>query len=35
VSRLIDGRYGLAQGLEAFAHAFRKGTLKVLVKPEA
>src|SRR5262249_7044813 len=32
VERLIAGRYPLAQGATAFAHAGRKGTLKILLQ---
>lgn len=30
---LIDGRYGLGEGVEAVAHAGRRGTLKILLEP--
>jgi hypothetical protein len=32
VERLVAGRYPLADGAQAFAHAGRKGTLKILLE---
>jgi threonine dehydrogenase-like Zn-dependent dehydrogenase len=35
VRPLITARYGLGDGLQAFAHAGRKGVLKVLIDPRS
>jgi len=33
VGHMVDARYALADGLEAFAHAARPGAMKVLIEP--
>jgi threonine dehydrogenase-like Zn-dependent dehydrogenase len=35
VAALVDARYPLGDGLEAFAHAARPGVLKVLLSPQS
>lgn len=35
ITGLIQGRYPLSQGADAIAHAQRKGTLKILLDPQA
>jgi hypothetical protein len=34
VRKLVNARYPLCDGLQAFAHARRKGVLKVLIDPK-